>query len=267
MTNLIPVVTATNVIQSLAKENPGLLFTIHNAALAHSHREGYGGSHLLGLAKKLSRGFINFRQFQNQLFSPKKESKIMYDIFLSVKAIMARDDRYDGLCDMRMNSMMDASFLKVRKKPECVFITKLLDKNFRRHIINDEEEETRERFGGEEEEEDDDEEFEDEEEEQAEREWGEEEGESAYDISVINDKNNTIGHDVDIILCNRKKLTLTKENSVFVNEHIDSFMVGNLIGAEGSLIQICFDNCTGEFEGLPKFCLYDSSSKDKDTIP
>lgn len=229
MLQLIPVVAASSVINTLSKENPGLVLKLYNASAPHRHFRYpyYNTSYILGLAWKLSTGSLDFRQFQNNFFSPKDESELMLETFSNVKSIMARDERLDGLCETRMNSVMGASYVNVRKKPECVFISKLLGPNLKRHVASDE-----------------DSDIED----------GEEDGEKKTgDIAASTGE----GHNLDIILCNGKTVTLTKENSAFVKEHIDSFVAGNVIGDNGKILQLCFDNCEGSFIDMPKFCLYD----------
>nr|BDT63519.1 MAG: wsv026-like protein [Pasiphaea japonica whispovirus] len=256
MLNFIPVITASSVIQTISKENHGLLFMIHNAALPHRHTTNGAGSFMLGLARRLSNGSINYRQFQNNFFCPIDESKILYDIFANVKCVMARDERLDGLCDTRMNGVMGASYIKVRKKPECVFIANLLDEKLRRHVVNDDDEE----YNKNSDEDDNDNESEDE---TRKIDTGSKQIQisSGQKLKCGFVNSNNEGHDMDIVLCNGNKITLTKENSAFVKKHIDSFVAGNLIGTGGSILQVCFDNCNEEeFKGMPKFCLYDSAA-------
>ena len=240
MLDLIPLVAASTVVDALSQENPGLVFQIHNAALPHRQfREPFcNTSYSLTLARKLSKGLLSFRQFQNNLFSPKNESQLMYETFSNVKSVMARDDRLDGLCETRMNSVMGASYITVRRKPECVFIARLLNPVLRRHVAsedrddecgegNDDPREGHHRLA------------------------------QTTNISACTGPGK--GHDLDVVLCNGTTVTLTKGNSAFVREHIDSFVAGNLIGTDGSILQLCFDNCEGEFSCMPKFCLYDPS--------
>ena len=230
MIQFIPVVAASSVIGILSKENPGLIFDLYNASMSHKQfrKPFYKTAYLLSVAKRLSTGSLDFRQFQNNFFSPKNESQLMLETFSNIKSIMARDDRLDGLCETRMNSIMGASYVNVRKKPECVFISKLLRPDIRRHVVH-------------------------------------EDGEDDNDLDSDASGNigacaaSSEGHDLDIILCNGTLVTLTKENSAFVKEHIDLFVAGNLIGTDGSLLQLCFDNCDGKFGDLPKFCLYEPS--------
>lgn len=225
MIQLIPVVAASSVINTLSRENPGLVFELYNASVPHKQfrKPFLRTAYVLSVARRLSTGSLDFRQFQNNFFSPRNESRLMSETFSNIKSIMARDDRLDGLCETRMNSVMGASYVNVRRKPECVFISKLLDPVLRRHVAHDDDEED----GG----------------------------------NIAAASSSGEGHDLDIILCNGSSVTLTRENSAFVKEHIDSFVAGNLIGTDGSILQLCFDNCDGEFGDMPKFCLYDPSSK------
>nr|BDV50214.1 MAG: wsv026-like protein [Chiromantes dehaani nimavirus] len=243
MVQLIPVVAASSVINTLCKENPGLVFKLYNASVPHKQfrKPFLKTSYILSVARKLSTGSLDFRQFQNNFFSPKNESQLMLETFFNVKSIMARDDRLDGLCETRMNSVMGASYVHVRRKPKCVFISKLLkNRVLRRHVVHDDVSDDDDVVSD-----DDDDEKKD---------LGSASGNSGTSSSGE-------GHDLDIILCNGSSVTLTKENSAFVKEHIDSFVAGNLIGTDGSILQLCFDNCNGEFDDMPKFCLYDPSPK------
>ena len=140
MLDSIPIAAASTVIDALGQENPQLLFQLHNAASPHRHFRNpfLSTSYILNLARKLSKGLLSFRQFQNNFFSPKKEAHLMSETFANVKSVMARDDRLDGLCEKRVNSVMGASYIKVRKKPECLFITKLLNPVLRRHVACEE---------------------------------------------------------------------------------------------------------------------------------
>nr|BDT62709.1 MAG: wsv026-like protein [Metapenaeus ensis nimavirus] len=241
----IPVVTACSVLNTLSRENPGLVLDLHNASLPHMHFNkslSCNVTYILNLARKLSKGSLDFRQFQNNFFSPKSESRLLSDTFNNIKTIMARDDRLDGLCEVRMNNVMGASYARVRRRPECVFITKLLDPVLRRHVVLNKDR-------GEDKEDGKSNETND---------TSEKEHYSSHNFSRVGGGE---GHDLDVILCSGLTVRLTKENSAFVKEHIDSFVAGNLIGRDGSILQLCFDNCNGSFEKMPKFCLYDPSFK------
>ena len=241
MMQLIPVVTASNVVNTLCKENLGLVFELYNSSVPHKQfrKPFYKTAYILSVARRLSTGALDFRQFQNNYFSPKKESQLLSETFSNIKSILARDERLDGLCETRINSVMGASYVNVRKRPECVFISKLLEPVLRRHVAQDEDDD-----------ENDDENL-------------GREGETISGNNIVAcaaSSSSGEGHDLDIILCNGSLVTLTKKNSAFVKEHIDFFVAGNLIGTNGSILQLCFDNCDGEYSGMPKFCLYDPSS-------
>ena len=238
MIHLVPVVAASSVINTLAKENPGLVMRLHNASSPHKQfLQPYSNtSYILRLARKLSAGSLDFRQFQNNFFSPKNESELMLDTFSNVKSIMARDERLDGLCETRMNSVMGASYVAVRKRPKCVFRAKLLGPELKRHIAcfdeGDEEEgdANQEHFG---------------------------ESNIFSGGGTVKNEKDEDDHDLDIVLCNGIQVTLTKANSAFVKEHVDLFVAGNVIRNDGTILQLCFDNCD-IFPGLPRFCLYET---------
>ena len=234
MINLIPVVAASNVINILRVENPGLIFELYNASLSHKQflKPFHKTAFILSVAKSLSKGILSFRQFQNRFFSPQNESRLLLDTFSNVKSILARDDRLDGLCKTRMNSVIGARYITIRKKPKCVFISKLLNPTYlRRHVARDD---------------DDDDDSEDE--------------EISLDGNSVSGSFEE-GHDLDIVLCDGSLVRLTKNNSTFVKEHIDLFVAGNIVGADGSMVQLCFENCEGELANMPKFCLYDPAAE------
>nr|BDT62981.1 MAG: wsv026-like protein [Trachysalambria curvirostris nimavirus] len=243
----IPIVAACSVLNTLSRENPGLVFDLHIAAMPHTqfNKSSRSIGYILELARKLSKGSLDYRQFQNNFFSPRSESRLVSETFTSIKAILARDDRLDGLCKVRMNSVMGASYVRVRKRPECVFISRLLDPVLRRHValdIDEQEGDEYERICD------------------SSRHVPEAENRySSHDLSHVGGLGE--GHDLDVILCTGITVTLTKENSAFVREHIDFFVAGNLIGRDGSILQLCFDNCNGVYDSMPKFCLYDPSYK------
>ena len=235
---LIPIVAASNVINTLSKENPGLLFELYNNSVPHKQfrKPFLETAYILSVAQKLSTGTLDFRQFQNNFFSPRNESQLLSKTFSNIKSIMARDDRLDSLCETRMNSVIGASYVNVRRKPECIFISKLLNPVLRRHVAHDD----------------------DDDEEDKKTNLDSDDG-NALSALACAASSSVEGHDLDIVLCNGSSVTLTKENSAFVKEHIDSFVAGNLIGTDGSILQLCFDNCDGEFGDMPKFCLYEPS--------
>nr|GAV93158.1 hypothetical protein SCV_034 [Chionoecetes opilio bacilliform virus] len=313
MIQLIPVVAASSVINILAIENPGLVLRIHNDASPHKQfREPcHNTSYVLWLARKLSAATLDFRQFQNNFFSPKKESELMLDVYSNVKSIMARDDRLDGLCETRMNNVMGASYVKVRKKPICMFRSKFLGENFRRHVARElDEEEGGDKDGKNDRDEEydkddkegkndrdeeydkddkegkndrdeeydkddkegkndrdeeydkDDKEVKDDKEEQKvkdEKNKGDYNN-NDYNPIVLQKHERSETHDLDVVLCNGIRDTLTKQNSVFVEQYVDLFVAANVIKNDGTILQLCFDNCD-KFSGLPRFCLYETKKR------
>nr|BDT63150.1 MAG: wsv026-like protein [Sicyonia whispovirus] len=238
MLALLPTITACNVIGTLCRENGDLVLDTYLAALPHSCGSPHqrGTSMLLDLARRLCRGTMNYRQFQNNYFSPVNESQLIGRLFVHVQSIMARDNRLDGLCENRMNSVIGASYMAVRKKPRCVLVGDLLDRVRMRHVAAGELPK----------------------------------GESGRTWAVAIAETGVgdgLDHDLDVVLSNGARLTLNRGNSVFVEDHIVSFLAGNLIGTDGSVIQICFDNCEGgPFDGMPRFCIFERRSVETEAV-
>lgn len=217
----IPLVSSTCVISTLMKENPSLVYRLYDSSLPHSSCDYpfRKSSYCLSISKKLSRGNLDFRQFQNNLFAPKSESELLHESFVHVLAIMARDERLDGMCESRMKNVIGASYLKVSTPPSCVPRSKLLNGQLKRHVARNIDDEYIRN--------------------------GKEKNEKAY----------LKNHNVDVVLNDGSLLNLTPENSVFVAEHLDFFVAGSILGHGGKFLQLCFDN-HDRFGGLPPFCIY-----------
>lgn len=111
-------VAATSVITSLCREEATLIFNLQMSAsllrqftFPHTY-----SSYIHRLSKRLA-DKMTYRQFQNEYFSAKGESELLRDLFLSTRAVMARDDRLEGLCRNRKVVMMNAHYDTVRKAP------------------------------------------------------------------------------------------------------------------------------------------------------
>lgn len=219
----VSTVAATSVISILCEEDPKLILKLVNTAAAHK-RFTYPyckSSYILRLAHRLSSGKMVYRQFQNEYFSAKKESELMSDLYISVRAVMARDERLEGLCRNRKNDIIKASYYEIRVPPS--LSTRKRTKEVADKILLDYTE-------------DDD----------------IENSDSEERMEIIND------YDIDILLYTGEKVTLIPKNSMFVEEHLDYFVLSHLFNEGERFVQIVFDNYE-QFEGLPCFCLYDRS--------
>lgn len=121
MVTSIPTVAATSVITILCKEDPRLIYNLKmsSAPLRQFTYPHHYSSYAQRLAKRLT-GTMTYKQFQNEYFAPYRQSELMRDLFISTRAIMARDDRLEGLCRNRKNVVMGASYLSIRVSPATV---------------------------------------------------------------------------------------------------------------------------------------------------
>lgn len=210
-------VAATSVITSLCREEPTLIFNLQMSAnLLKQFTYPYAYS---SYSHRLSKRLVDkmtYRQFQNEYFSTKKESELMRDLFLSTRAVMARDDRLEGLCRNRKVVMMDAFYDTVRIAPtlpkgdEAIRSKRILD-------------------------------------------YVEEEEDDAA-ATAISDVDKAKDYDLDIVLVTGEKVTLTLQNSIFAAEHIDFFVFAHMFDVSSDFMQICFSNA--KLYGLPNYCLY-----------
>lgn len=216
-------VAATSVITSLCREEPTLIFNLQMSAnLLKQFTFPYAySSYSHRLSKRLA-DKMTYRQFQNEYFSTQKESELMRDLFLSTRAVMARDDRLEGLCRNRKVVMMDASYETVRIPPtlpkgnEAIRSKRILD-----YVEEEDEEE-----------------------------------ENDMDTALGGDNNNDKAkdYDLDIVLMTGEKVTLTLQNSIFASEHIDFFVFAHMFDVSSDFMQIRFSNA--KLYGLPYYCLY-----------
>lgn len=219
----ISTVAATSVISVLCEEDPKLILKLENTAATHKRftYPYYKSSYILRLARRLSSGKMVYRQFQNEYFAAKKESELMSDLYISVRAVMARDDRLEGLCRNRKNDMIEASYYEIRLPP-CLSTIKRAKEIANKVLLDYTEDNVIEN------------------------------SDSKERIEIKNE------YDMDIVLYTGEKVTLTPKNSMLVQEYLDFFVLSHLFNEGGSLVQIVFDNYE-RFEGLPCFCLYDRS--------
>lgn len=219
----ISTVAATRIISVLCEEDPRLILKLVNTAATHKRFTFpyYKSSYILRIARRLSSGNMVYRQFQNEYFSAKKESELISDLYISVRAVMARDDRLEGLCRNRKNDMIGASYYEIRVPPS--LSTRKRSKEIAEKVLLDYTEDSEM-----------------------------ENSESEQKVEICND------YDMDIVLYTGEKVTLTQKNSMFVEEHLDFFVLSHLLDEGGSFVQIVFDNYE-RFGGLPCFCLYDRS--------
>ena len=257
----IPVVCASRCIQEISAENISLIFDIVHRSNPLLHRRRFHGSssadkppvfsrghvssfHLLQ-AHRLCKGLVNYRQFLNNLFSPSLLSKLSYSAFISVRSILARDDRLEGLCKARTNSVMGATITKVGLVPSPINILSLIkngDKKYCKHIAEDiidtclvptaaEPAKKRLKHDG---------------------------PRSEGGLVLPTERTD---HDLDVILSNGDKIKLTCKNSFFVSQHIESFLAANFVGSiSKDIMQLCITNNHDErYAGVPGFCLYHPS--------
>ena len=121
MVTSIPTVAATSVITILCKEDPRLIYNLEmsSALLRQFTYPHHYSSYAQRLAKRLT-STMTYKQFQNEYFAVKRESELMRDLFISTRAIMARDDRLEGLCRSRKNVVVGASYLSIRVSPAII---------------------------------------------------------------------------------------------------------------------------------------------------
>lgn len=250
----ISTVAATSVITILCKEDPRLIYNLEmsSALLRQFTYPHQYSSYARRLAQRLT-GTMTYKQFQNESFAAKKESELMRDLFISTRAVMARDDRLEGLCRNRKNVVMGASYLSIRVSPATVKRYQGVKQRVILDYTEEEEEQVKE--------------------EQSiatntalqqEGEEGEEEmikgnlkvtAESpATTVLTSDDKIMINNYDLDIVLATGEKVQLTPKNSIFVSEHIDFFVYAHMCMTDDKFLQLSFDNY--KCYGLPMFCLY-----------
>ena len=324
MLEKVPVVIASSVLNVLMTENPSLVVRLHDATVPHWHfKHSHDmGSLVLLLARKLSNGKLDFRQFQNNFFASRSEAILMYDAFLSVRAIMARDERLEGLCSLRMKNSVSARYVEIRIPPMSVDMTEILNSNIflKRHVVPGTKRKKkhhsrrphhhyhrsnsssssrlhsttsvsgtttsvafsyRDHEGG-----------------GKKNDTTRRNSSSGSSSSSSNDDGDdgrgsgkdgdedggcgagggsgdgyttilsgpSANHDLDVVLYDGTLLNLDAKNSVFVNEYMDFFAIGNILDYNGDVLRLSFDNYDHHHNHydhhhghLPKYCLYEKS--------
>ena len=219
MVTSISTVAATSVITILCKEDPRLIYNLEmsSALLRQFTYPHHYSSYPLRLAKRLT-GAMTYKQFQNEYFAAKKESELMRDLFISTRAVMARDDRLEGLCRNRKNVVMGASYLSIRVSP----VTVKRPESVKQSVILDYTEE--------------------------------EEEENTTMLTTSDNKILINNYELDIVLATGVKVQLTPKNSIFVSEYIEFFVYAHMCMTDDKFMQLSFDN--HKYYGLPMFCLY-----------
>nr|BDT63232.1 MAG: wsv026-like protein [Hemigrapsus takanoi nimavirus] len=259
MVTSISTVAATSVITILCKEDPRLIYNLEmsSALLRQFTYPHHYSSYAQRLAKRLT-GTMTYKQFQNEYFAAKRESELMRDLFISTRAVMARDDRLEGVCRNRKNVVMGASYLSIRVSPATVKRSRGVKQSVILDYTEEEEEEqVKEQSIA----------IDTALQEEQQEEEGEEGGEemikghlkvttdsAAATMFKTDDKIMSNNYDLDIVLATGEKLQLTPQNSIFVSEHIDVFVYTHMCMTDDKFLQLSFDNY--KYYGLPMFCLY-----------
>lgn len=184
----------------------------------------------------------------------------MRDLFISTRAIMARDDRLEGLCRNRKNVVMGASYLSIRVSPAAVKRSQgvkqrvILDYTEEEEHVKEEQSIAMETAP---------------QEEQQEKEEGEEMIKGHLKVTAdpghtLDDKIMINNYDLDIVMATGEKVQLTTKNSIFVSEHIDFFVYAHMCMSDDKFLQLSFDNY--KCHGLPMYCLYNPGISTKDTV-
>ena len=115
--NQLPLVAATCVLTTIAREYAALVPRILHSAAPHPRSWGKPTSFVLDAARRLVEGRINSKQFHNNYFSHSVDANLFRDLFAVVRHVLARDARMDALCDLRLNHMIAARFVRIGVPP------------------------------------------------------------------------------------------------------------------------------------------------------
>nr|BDW09825.1 MAG: wsv026-like protein [Marsupenaeus japonicus pemonivirus] len=225
--NEIPLVAAVCVLSKIAVECPSLVLRITTAAMPHERACGPPDSFILIIAKKLSEGKLDNRQFQNSYFSPLSDASLMRDIFTTVRRIMARDDRLEQLCNNRVNPVVHALYVNVAHRPAgTVSRNLLLTPQTLPHVAR----------------------------ELLELDGKREEGTASPAIGM----DTTVPYyEIQARLVDGTLVTLKPGNSIFVENYLDYFIIDNIVGCRGSVVRLKFENHLSV--NMPPMALFERS--------
>ena len=203
----LPLVAAICVLSTLTVECPSLILRTLKAATPHACSGGDPTSFVLSIARRLAVGGLDSRQFYNHYFSPMVDSTLLKDLFSVVRHIMARDARLDALRDTRVNPFVAARYTSIHEAPKSTTNRRhLLPANLAPHLTADL--------------------------------YLEDTNEA---ITPVEDESQS-PYRVDAQLTDGTTVTLTPENSIFINCYLDYFILKNIVGCEECVTLLQFEN-------------------------
>jgi len=223
----IPLVAAVCVLSKIAMEIPSLILRIVTAATPHDRAWGPPESFILNTAKRLSEGKLDNRQFQNSYFSPLSDASLMKDVFTTVRRIMARDARLEQLCNNRVNPVIHAIYVRIVHRPagtvsRNLFLTPQAMSHISKELLGNKKDNC---------------------------------NESTPPLMGID--SSIPYYEIQVRLVDGTHVTLTPQNSIFIENYLDYFIIENIVGHRGSVVQLKFENHSSV--NMPPMAVFDRS--------